>query len=76
MGAVFLIQLVVTLIWDLLLKKNAFLNIGNNWGISNTTIVCWKKIVIEDNVMIASHVSIMSLTHDYKSDNMRMSPIY
>lgn len=33
-------------------RKGAELIIGNNVGISATTIVCWQKIVIEDNVRI------------------------
>ena len=39
---------ILRLIW----YKNATLRIGNNVGISNTTIVCTKGIVIEDNVLI------------------------
>ncbi|WP_295103020.1 acyltransferase [uncultured Candidatus Kuenenia sp.] len=36
----------------LICAKNAELSIGNNVGISNSTIYCTTKIVIEDNVAI------------------------
>lgn len=34
------------------LKKNAFLKIGNNVGISNSLIYVQKSVIIEDNVLI------------------------
>jgi len=36
----------------IIVKKSGCLIIGNNVGISNSTIVCWSKITIEDNVNI------------------------
>ena len=36
----------------LICHKGAKLIIGNNVGISNTTIVCAKEVIIEDNVLI------------------------
>jgi maltose O-acetyltransferase len=55
-------------------KENV--SIGNNCGI-NAFIHIWGHggIEIGNNVMIASHVSITSLTHDYNSENMRFAPI-
>src|SRR5690606_35900711 len=37
---------------NLIVEKGCKLIIGNNVGISNSTIVCHKSIVIEDNVLI------------------------
>lgn len=36
----------------LVCQKGGTLIIGNNVGMSNTTIVCWNEIIIEDNVRI------------------------
>lgn len=36
----------------LICQKNAKITIGNNVGISNSTITCKNKIIIEDNVLI------------------------
>jgi acetyltransferase-like isoleucine patch superfamily enzyme len=33
-------------------RSSGIIKIGDNVGISNSTIVCWDKIIIEDNVMI------------------------
>lgn len=41
-----------------IIKENGVLIIGNNVGISNSTIVCTKKITIEDNVLIGSNCKI------------------
>lgn len=51
-------------------------SIGNNCGI-NAFINIWGHggVEIGNNVMIASHVSITSLTHDYSCENMRFAPI-
>ncbi len=52
------------------------ISIGNNCCI-NSFVHIWGGggVVIGNNVMIASHVSITSLTHDYNSASMRFSPI-
>jgi len=39
-------------------RPEAILKIGNNVGISNSTIVCWSRIEIEDNVLIGGSVKI------------------
>ncbi|MDM5264389.1 acyltransferase [Sulfurovum sp. XTW-4] len=39
-------------------NKNAFLHIGDNVGMSGTTIVCLKEITISDNVMIGGNTCI------------------
>lgn len=39
-------------------KENALLKIGNNVGMSGTTIVCHKEIVISDNVKIGGNTCI------------------
>jgi acetyltransferase-like isoleucine patch superfamily enzyme len=39
-------------------KKNAILKIGNNVGISNSTIVCWNSVTIEDDVLIGGSCKI------------------
>lgn len=38
--------------------RNGILNIGNNVGISNTTIVCMNTIIIEDDVFIGGDCNI------------------
>lgn len=50
--------------------------IGNNCEIG-TFVHIWGHggIIIGNNVMIASHVSITSLTHDYTKTDMRLAPI-
>lgn len=55
-------------------KENV--SIGNNCGL-NAFLHIWGHggIEIGNNVMIASHVSITSLTHNYNSENMRLAPI-
>jgi acetyltransferase-like isoleucine patch superfamily enzyme len=63
-----------------IIKKNAFLNIGNNCGISNTTIVCWKKIVIEDNVLIGGGCKIWdtdfhSLNHKFRQTEFEFQDV-
>jgi len=39
-------------------RENALLKIGNNVGMSGTTIVCHKEVVISDNVMIGGNTCI------------------
>ena len=39
--------------------KDAVLEIGNNCGFSGTTIWCFKKIVLGDNVRVGANVTIM-----------------
>ena len=39
--------------------KDAVLQIGNNCGFSGTTIWCFKKIVLGDNVRVGANVTIM-----------------
>lgn len=39
-------------------KENAFIQVGNNVGISNSTIICAKSIVIGDNVLIGGSCKI------------------
>jgi acetyltransferase-like isoleucine patch superfamily enzyme len=55
-------------------KENV--SIGNNCGL-NAFLHIWGQggVVIGNNVMIASHVSITSLTHDYLEQDMRHSNI-
>lgn len=53
------------------IKKDATLSIGNNVGISSSSIVCHKKIEIEDNVKIGGNTVIYdtdfhSLNHEYR----------
>lgn len=64
--------------------KNAKLTIGNNCGISNSTIVCFDKISIGDNVLIGGNCKIWdtnfhSTNFEYRtshSDNdIKTSPI-
>lgn len=38
--------------------ENSFLSIGNNVGISNSTIVCHDSVIIEDNVLIGGNCKI------------------
>lgn len=39
-------------------NKGKKIKIGNNVGISNATIICYEKILIEDNVLIGADVKI------------------
>ena len=41
-----------------IIAENAILSIGNNVGISNSTIYCCKSIIIEDNVFIGGSTKI------------------
>jgi len=53
---------------NLLIGEDAVLNIGNNVGISNSTIVCYKEITIEDDVLIGGSCKI------YDTDFHSMNP--
>lgn len=65
------------------IKKNASLVIGDNVGISNSTICCSEKIVIEDDVMIGANNLIMDTDHHsinyneriYGNTNIKTKPI-
>ena len=47
-----------TILRLIVFKKNATLTIGDNVGISNSTIVCWNRIEIGNNVMIGGSCKI------------------
>lgn len=51
----------------IVIGKNAILNIGNNVGISNASIHCYKEILIEDDVYIGGGVKIFDT--DFHSIN-------
>jgi acetyltransferase-like isoleucine patch superfamily enzyme len=54
--------------------KNANLIIGNNVGMSDVTISCWKSIIIEDNVLIGSGTQIRDSDGHSLDKYMRMNP--
>ncbi|TWR27566.1 glycosyltransferase [Mucilaginibacter pallidiroseus] len=68
-------------------KRGAIINIGDNVGMSNCTIVAWKKVTIEDNVLIGGGVKIWDTnfhslnpqvrTADYHLDHdIKTAPIH
>lgn len=54
-------------------KKEAQIIIGDNVGISNSTIVCWNKIVIGSNVTIGGSVKIWDTNFHSLDPNIRVS---
>ncbi|WDF54708.1 acyltransferase [Mucilaginibacter sp. KACC 22063] len=54
-------------------KKNAVLTIGQNVGISNSTIVCWDKITIGNNVVIGGSVKIWDTNYHSLNPVIRTS---
>ncbi|WP_238903615.1 acyltransferase [Clostridium sp. YIM B02506] len=68
-----------------IMRKGAFIIIGNNVGISNSTFVAHEKIIIEDNVMIGGGCKIYdtdfhSLNFEERMEepdtNIRKSPVH
>ena len=57
---------------NIVVGDNASLNIGNNVGISNSTIFCTKKITIEDEVMIGLNCVIYDTDHHSVDYNERI----
>lgn len=54
----------------IIVGNNALLSIGNNVGISSSAIVCFKEIIIEDNVKIGGNTAIYdSDFHDLNYNN-------
>ncbi len=60
----------VSLIAD---SSNAELTIGENVGISNSTIVCWNKITIGDNVLIGGSTKIWDTNFHSLNPTIRVS---
>ena len=56
-----------------IISKNAKLSIGNNVGISNSTIYCCKSIIIEDNVFIGGNTKIYDTDFHSLNFNKRIS---
>lgn len=54
-------------------KPESILRIGNNVGISNSTIVCWNKIEIGDNVFIGGGVKIWDTNFHSLNASIRTS---
>ena len=54
-------------------RKNAILTIGSNVGISNSTLVCWNQITIEDNVMIGGGSRIWDTNFHSLNSEIRVS---
>jgi len=59
---------------NILISKDALLTIGNNVGISNTTLFCEKSIIIEDNVLIGGSCKIYDTDFHSVNFNDRMNP--
>jgi acetyltransferase-like isoleucine patch superfamily enzyme len=68
-----------------IIRKNAELTINKNAGISNSTIICWKKITIGENVYIGGDCKIYdtdfhSLNFEKRisknDDEVKTEPIY
>lgn len=55
------------------ISKAGKIKIGNNIGISGTTILCRKEIVIEDNTLIGANVFITDSDHHPMHPTMRWS---
>jgi len=53
--------------------KSARLTIGNNVGISNSTIACWDQITIGNNVVIGGGVKIWDTNFHSTNANIRLS---
>lgn len=56
----------------LIVQENAMLHIGNNVGISNSTIYCVNKITIEDNVWIGGGCKIWDSDFHSIDPNIRL----
>jgi acetyltransferase-like isoleucine patch superfamily enzyme/glycosyltransferase involved in cell wall biosynthesis len=54
-------------------KRTAKINIGNNVGISNSTLVAWENITIEDNVLIGGGVRIWDTNFHSLDATIRVS---
>jgi len=54
-------------------KKNAVLTIGENFRMSNSTIVCWEKIEIGNNVMIGGSCKIWDTDFHSLIPDIRMA---
>lgn len=53
---------------------NGILKIGNNVGISNSTIICWNNVIIENNVRIGGGVQVYDT--DFHSLNKEERVVY
>lgn len=59
----------------IIIQGGKFVRMGNYCTINAYTHIWgYKGVLIGDRVMIASHVSITSLTHDYTHSDMRFAP--
>ncbi len=54
-------------------KENAVLKIGNNVGISNSSIICWKRIEIGNNVIIGGGCKIWDTNFHSLNSQIRTS---
>lgn len=59
---------------NLLVRTGAFLSIGNNCGISNSTFVCTQSIIIEDNVLIGGDCRFYDTDFHSLDFTKRMNP--
>lgn len=59
---------------NIIVREKAFFSIGNNCGISNSTFVCMKSIIIEDDVLIGGDCKIYDTDFHSLDYQNRMNP--